>query len=395
MRRFSRRRRAGAPSGSGSPIDAERWLGRICEEGVVDASSLEPVCHDEVAADYAAVGRGERADGSSLVVSYSPRAGDALMAALVTAARLAEDESYAGEVIAIGPQWSVSDRRRLGVVRAELPFKLSTLAAPTLSESALTVEPETALEPSVVPVDQVSAHLGDPTARDLFARAAVALEGLASKHGGCVRGVGQAVELVIMARRVAELRADDNGVVLTTLLPQRATARLSLDSLAGALDALEGQLRRRMNDRRIRDGEEGMRARLLPLLARSRSLRQVVAWPLGGGDRDEIDLFGLDSEVARCRAGAAPGAADTLGGRDAPGTPRAAPFAARRAGVWTGCDPCALGSLPRARSLRDQAGRPERLRAGRRGRRGRHALSQRAGRPWPTARARGGQPSPG
>jgi len=51
-----------------------------------------------------------------------------------------------------------------------------------------------------------------------------------------------------------------------------------------------------MNDRKVRDGEEGLRGRSLPLLEAALALRDVHAWPLGGSDSDIIDLVGLDGE---------------------------------------------------------------------------------------------------
>jgi len=104
------------------------------------------------------------------------------------------------------------------------------------------------------------------------------------------------VELVLLARRVAELRADDGGVVLNTILPERSSTRLAPSDLAGALDRLEGNLRRRLNDRRTLEGEEGLRARAIPLVAQSIRLRGLVAWPLGGRDQDALDLAGVDPD---------------------------------------------------------------------------------------------------
>jgi hypothetical protein len=298
MRRFSRRRRGGSSGdGRAAPIDAARWLQRIQEEGGLGGITLEALSHDDVPDHYAAVGRGTREDGTAVVVTFAPRhAGDAMLAALATGVRLAEEESFAGELIAVAPQWTIASRRRLGLMKAELPYRFRAIAASSLSDGNGSVESEAALEPTILSVSQVCAHLREPVDRELFARAAAALEGLASKHGGSIRAVGRSVELVLMARRVAELRVDDDAIELITLLPQRSSVRLSAGELAAALDGLEGQLRRRLNDRRLRDGEEGMRARVTPLIATACSLRASVPWPLGGSDSDEIDLVGVDPE---------------------------------------------------------------------------------------------------
>ena len=52
MRRFARRRRGGSTGrGDGpNPLDAGRWLGRVCEASLVEAESLVPLVHDDVPA---------------------------------------------------------------------------------------------------------------------------------------------------------------------------------------------------------------------------------------------------------------------------------------------------------------------------------------------------------
>lgn len=286
-------------------MDAVRWLGRIHEEGIVPGSALAPIAHEDVPEHLAAIGRGEAEDGSSLVVSVSPRsAGDALLAGLATGARLSQEDGFTGTLYVVAPEWSIAARRRLGLVRAELPYGLRPVAAPRLAERELGVEAEDAIEPAVLALGQVAARIPDASARALFERATGALEGLASKHGGTLRGTAQTVELVILARRVAELRAEGDRISLVTLQPQRSVAPLTAEGLAGALDGLEGQIRRRLNDRKPRDGEDGMRTRLLPLFVEACAIRDVVCWPLGGSDHDEIDLVGLDASGHPIIAGA-------------------------------------------------------------------------------------------
>jgi hypothetical protein len=271
-------------------------LGRIRDEGIVRGSRLDAIAHDDVPEHLAAIGRGEAEDGSPVVVAVSPRsAGDALLAGLATGARLNQEDGFTGALFVVAPEWSLAARRRLGIVRAELPYTLRPVAAPKLAERELGVEAEDAIEPAVLSLAQVAARIPDAPGRALFQRATGALEGLASKHGGTLRGTAQTIELVILSRRVAELRCEGSGISLVTLQPQRSVAPLTSESLAGALDGLEGQIRRRLNDRKPRDGEDGMRTRLLPLFAEACAIRDIVAWPLGGSDHDEIDLIGLDA----------------------------------------------------------------------------------------------------
>jgi len=295
-RRFSRRgRRPGTGEGR-APIDAAAAIARILEEGIVEAGELVALERDDVPDSYAALARGVRADGTALVVSFSPLGGDALLGAL--AAAMASEgeggEAFSGEAVAIAPVWTAAGLQRLGQIR-DLPFRLRAVSAPTLQEGARELEADRFVPPIPLPKDRVAAGLGTAAERMLFERAASALEGLASKHGGSVRGTATTVELVIMARRVAELRADA-GVTLETLQPQRASQSLTGDDLSGAFDRLEGQLRKRLNDRRVRDGEEGLRTRAIPLLVESMKLRAVTRWPVGGSDREVLDLIGVDEQ---------------------------------------------------------------------------------------------------
>jgi hypothetical protein len=273
----------------------------MLEQGLFGLRSLEVLPEEvtgEFPASYAVIGSGEDENGGKVLVSFAPRsAGDALLSGLIVASKLAEAEtdSFAGELIVVAPQWNVAARRRLGLVGPQ-PYRVRAVAAPSLSDSPVSVEPEPASAPGVVPVNSVANHLLRPADRDLFLRATIALAGLASKHGGAIRGFERSVELVIMARRVAELRADESGVVLNTVLPTRSTLRLSADGLAGALDALEGNLRKRLNDRRAREGDEGIRSRLQPLVAEALDLHSLVNWPVGGKDLDVIDSVGVNSD---------------------------------------------------------------------------------------------------
>ncbi len=302
MRRFSRRRRQ--PAGDVA-INGERVFARMLEEGILDLARLEAMAAgtiEEVPDSYAAIGQGEDKNGRPVLVSFAPRsAGDALLAGLIAAAKhggepggeKGADTPFAGDVIVVSPRWNRSARRRLALV-PDSGFRVRPVEAPTLADSPVEVTPVHVRQPGVVPVGAVAQQIANPNDRELFVRAAAALEGLASKHGGATRGCGRSVELVLMARRVAEVRADDTGVVLDTILPARSTARLSGDGLAGVFDGLEGNLRKRLNDRRTREGDEGIRARLQPLVAQALELRSLVAWPVGGKDLDVIDSVGVN-----------------------------------------------------------------------------------------------------
>jgi len=298
MRRFSRRRRGGATDVA---INGETVFAQILEQGILDLASLEAMAEDavpDVPNSYAVLANGEDKNGGKVIVSYAPRyAGDALLGGLIVASKLAEAETepFSGELIVVAPEWSLSARRRLSLVQPSA-YRLRAVSAPSLADASLVVNPVPASEPGVVSVAAVKSRLTSPADRDLFARAIAAFDGLASKHGGAIRGFEQSVELVVMARRVAELRADESGVMLNTILPSRSSVRLSGDTLAGALDALEGNLRKRLNDRRTREGDEGVRTRLIPLVAEALSLRSLVSWPVGGKDLDVIDSVGVNAD---------------------------------------------------------------------------------------------------
>jgi hypothetical protein len=294
-RRFGRRRKSTA-AGEGKPaaLDAARWLTRIVEDGVVAARELTPTDPVEIPENFAVVGVGEAQDGSRLVVAFAPDGGNAALASLAVASRLKEESNFEGEVVAVAPEWSGAARRRLGLI-GELPFGFRALGSSSFVDGAAAVEAEACGEPDLFSSQQLAAHIERSDDRELFLRAAAALEGLASKHGGVLRIAGRSVELVLLARRVAELRVEEQGSVLQVHAPQKSTTRLSLDELAGALDQLEGQLRRRLNDRRVRDGEEGLRTRVIPLVVTAQALRTVVRWPLGGSDAETLDLIGVDA----------------------------------------------------------------------------------------------------
>ncbi len=296
-RRFGRGRKTNAGKSKSAPIDAARCFERIAAEGIVAAKSLSPITSDEIPEHFAAVAVGESERGGRLVVAFAPRnGGDAALAGLAYAKSLAADGEFDGEVIAVCPEWSIAARQRLGIL-APQGFGFRAVAASSLADAGSSVEVPSADAASRVPARRVADRV-EGAARDLFLRALAALEGLAAKHGGAVRGVGNSVELVLLARRVAairveELSASENSVVLETVQPEKATERLDSGGLAVAMDRLEGSLRKRLNDRRVRGSEEGLRAQLVGSLIEAEGIRESALWPLAGSEPEVVDLIGV------------------------------------------------------------------------------------------------------
>jgi hypothetical protein len=297
-RRFGRGRRVrGSGESKSAPIDAARAFERILVAGIVEADAIEPVSDDGIGPNYAAVGVAE-GDGGKFVVGYAPRnAGDAALAAVAVAGRLAAEEGFRGEALAVAPQWSAAARRRVAALASvTAPFRFRAVAHAALADDGGVVESDAGDSAVLVPVQQVAAGLALATDRELFLRAAAAMEGLAAKHGGAVRGVESSIELVLLARRVAAIHAGDDGARLEMLQDERSNTPLTADDLATAMDRLEGLLRKRLNDRRVRGGEEGLRAQLVRALAQIAGVRNAQLWPIGGSDNEVVDLVGVHDD---------------------------------------------------------------------------------------------------
>jgi len=280
--RFGRRRRGTA--GSAAPIDAV-WLERVRESGELLLETLEPQSWEDVPSSFALAATGTGPGGVRWVVGVSPKSGgDALLAAVVAAAREAGDGTP--RIAAFAPSWDVASRRRLGVIGGlgEPPRALRVLG-----EGEVT--PELPM-PFAGSVSQLAARLATPAARQLFEQAACSLEGLAAKHGGGLRASGAALELVIFARPVAVLQARAESVILETLIPSHSQLTLAEGEVAEALDRLEGQVRRRLGERRVREGEEGLRGRWAAPAAAAAGLRDWRRWP-AAGVAQAIDLMGV------------------------------------------------------------------------------------------------------
>ena len=296
-RRFGRGRKTNAGKLKSAPIDAVRCFERIAAENIVTANSLSPITSDEIPEHFAAVAVGESEQGGQLVVAFAPRnGGDAALAGLAYAKSLAADGGFNGSVIAICPQWSIAARQRLGILSLQ-GFNFRAVAASSLAEGDNLVEAPLGDAPCSLPARRIADRV-EGSVRDLFLRALAALEGLAAKHDGAVRGAGNSVELVLLAQRVAsirveELSASESHLVLETIQPDKATQRLDSGSLAVAMDRLEGSLRKRLNDRRTRASEEGLRAQIVGPLIEAEGIRASARWPLAGSESETIDFVGV------------------------------------------------------------------------------------------------------
>jgi len=296
-RRFGRRRWGGGgggdESGGGRPLDAAQELARVLQLGIVPADALEPAGGDEVPAKLAAVGTGTSRDGEALVVGVAPQGGDAWLAALAAATRIA---GFRGAVLAIAPSWPLAARRRLGLLRPT-PFRVEARREPVagVAEGGVEAEP---LEPALASGAAAGLAPTEPRARALFERSQLALAGLAAKHGGAARGAPDGTELVLLGRTVAVLRSDASNVSLELREGRRETARLAPDNVAETFDRLEGSLRKFLGDRRSREGDEAARFVLADALLAHLAPRASLRWPLVGDPGEALDFAAVDAEGA-------------------------------------------------------------------------------------------------
>ncbi len=290
-RRFGRQ--CPREEGRFSSQDAERLLEILSAAQVLPVKKWELLSPTESLAGLAALGRGQTAEGKVIVTAVAPRlGGDALMAAVATAGLLAEQGQAPQETVAVAPTWNAAARRRLGALKKNsLPLRV--LVLPQLAPDTAGVEPESATEPPVYSVEEVGGHLERPLLREFFLQAASGLAGLAAKYSGVVRGRGRSVELALLARRVAVLHAAPEGIALELLFPKRVDIALTPEAISEALERLEGCIRKYLSEKNIRNGEEGLRGRVIPLLIQAADLRAAKRWPIGGADLDSIDLVGI------------------------------------------------------------------------------------------------------
>jgi hypothetical protein len=283
-------------------VDA-RLLERAVEIGAIPLRGLAAVGAEDIPASLAALALGEDPDGRRSLVGFAPRrALDALLACAALALRLREQSGFDGEAIALAPHWDEESRRLLSLLARSSPVPLRAVEAPALADDAGSVAPAPPVE-GWIPARSVLRVPERAEDRALLERAAEALGGLAAKHGGALRGFGEGLELAILGRRVAALRADASGIALESLVLGRSTQRLAGENLSDAFDRLEGLLRKHLNDRRVRDGEEGWRSRVLAALPGAAELRDAVAWPLGGRELDVVDCVAVTADGAPVVAG--------------------------------------------------------------------------------------------
>jgi hypothetical protein len=294
-RRFGRSRRDENGNGAvAAPIDAAAWLRRLAESELLGVPTLEPFVLEGVAASFAALGSGVRPAGERVVAAVAPRNGIHAILAALAAARSEESANGSRPLFAVAASWSDAARSLLRVVAPDAALR--ALALPETGETGRAVEPAAAVPWSAGAPADLAEWIDDPEDRDLFLRAVAALEGLAAKHAGAIRCAGREVEFVLMARRVALLRAAAGRIELETRLPDRITQRLGAAELATALDRLEGTLRKRINDRKVRSAEDGLRAAVLPRLERAIGARFSARWPLAGSEPEIIDLMAVSPD---------------------------------------------------------------------------------------------------
>lgn len=299
-RRFGRRRwgsgGSGADGGGEGPrgLDAARELARVIQSGVLPTDALEPIETGEVPAGLAAVGTGVSRDGERIVVGVSPASGgDAWLGAIAVAARLVEQDGFDGSVYAVSGSWSLAARRRIGLARPGV-LRVRARIEPDAQEAVGEVTAE-GLEAPVVAATSLAAALPD-SLRALWERAAAALVGLAAKHGGSVRPAPAGLELVLFGKPVAALRAAASGVVLEAWEPRRESLPLHADALSDGFDRFEGSLRKVLTDRRLREGDSGVRTIAGARLAEAAGVQSLVHWPLAGPLGEGIEFAGVAAD---------------------------------------------------------------------------------------------------
>ncbi|MCH2170957.1 hypothetical protein MK489_09245 [Myxococcota bacterium] len=296
-RRFGRGRRGrGNDSNRRPAIDAKSRFEEIAEAGIGGVAELTPLEIPGVPGHMAVVAEGTDKEGRPVLVGFSPESGGEAALAVAAAAGRQSGPSFDGDAVAIAPQWSIAARRRLAWLRTPRgPLRAVVAPAPQgVGVVDATTDPAVGFSPR-----HADLRAASPEDRDCFERAARSLEGLAAKHGGAIRRSAGGLELVVLAARTARLRfetGDNSGVVLDAIEPERYTDRLSRDKIATVMDRLEGHIRKRANDRRVKNGEAGLRANAIPSLLRMLDLRRSSAWPFFSGTNEVIDVAGVDAE---------------------------------------------------------------------------------------------------
>jgi len=280
-RRFGRRRKT---EDRGRPID-ESWLARAT--GTLPLDTLSRRSDTVVPETVALVATGEGEGGTWLVAVSPASAVDALLGALAAAGEV--PEAGLAEIVVAAPAWDAAARRLLGSVRGVG----GALRAVTLAGEGPAEMPVERGLLAVTPA-RLADQLPGAQARDGFRAAAAALQGLAEKHDGALRVRGSQLELVIAAQPMAELRAEGERAVLEIRQPSRSVHRVGDERLAEVMDRLEGSIRKRANDRKVRDSEDGLRGTLAGALAAAQGLHSLRRWPLAGAGTEALDAVGVD-----------------------------------------------------------------------------------------------------
>ncbi len=280
--RFGRRRRS---EETGRSID-ESWLVRAADVLPVEQLTRRPgtIVPDSVAL----IGIGE-SEGGSWLVSVSPTSAvDALLGALAAAGEETPEGGLA-EIVVAAPAWDAAARRLLSTVRG-VGGALRAVTLPGEGPAEMPVErPVLGITPR-----RLADQLPTAPARDHFRGAVAALEGLAQKHDAALRVRGSVIDFVVATQAMAELRAEGERAVLEIRQPSRSVHVLGEERLAEIMDRLEGNVRKRANDRKIRESDEGMRGPLTGTVAAAQGLHSLRRWPLGGGGVEVIDGLGID-----------------------------------------------------------------------------------------------------
>lgn len=257
--------------------------------GMLPALRFEEVKQPDIPADFARLVRAEGEQGSWLVAVSASGATRALLAAVLAAGRLGADPE---RTVAAAPCWSAAS---LGLCDA--------LDAVPVRPLILNGEPDARrFEPLqlVVSLERLAAQFRNPRTRQIFHAARAGFESLAVRHGGAVRAAAGGLELVIASQPLARLSAQGDQVQIESLNNRAETFLIDSDEpgkLDTALSRLGGDVPRRLKDRKVRNGEEGLRARMSVRLAEHIGLGEWRLWPAAGA-ASAIDVVGAGNDGA-------------------------------------------------------------------------------------------------
>ena len=289
MRRGFGRRRRKVTTDRPSEIDLSE-LNKVSEWGLVEGD-LASIDIEGVPRNCAIFGETSGEGVAKTVVARAHNIGQAVGAALVAKKVLEVGDNPVEKFLAVGTELSRDDKLQLAGL-GSLPENVTS----HLVQGSQPIAIPSPDEPSPVPISWLTSRLTEPQKSLLTGRCVSGLSGLAAKYGGSVRAHGKTGELCICGRVLAVLSWENDALVLRTLLPQKAESEVQMDSLADVLDRLEGNVRKFLNDRRTREGNDGFRGRTSMALVYHLSLRSAILWPLSGRVFDPIDAVGIGPE---------------------------------------------------------------------------------------------------